>query len=83
MIQTIWFVVFAVLELPKDLSEMFDPMRGTFIPRPQLFSVPIYPQKRDNLFDSLPFGLFCGCGFVRCLWSLVAADPLLRVVRLS
>lgn len=32
MIQTIWFVVFAVLELPKELSEMFDPMRGTFIP---------------------------------------------------
>lgn len=30
--QTIWFVVFAVLELPKELSEMFDPTRGMFTP---------------------------------------------------
>lgn len=32
MMKTIWFVVFAVLELPKELSEMFDPTRGTFTP---------------------------------------------------
>lgn len=30
MMQTIYFVVFAVLELPKELSEMFDPTRGMF-----------------------------------------------------
>lgn len=30
--QTMWLFVFAVLELPKELSEMFDPTRGMFTP---------------------------------------------------
>lgn len=32
MMETIWLIVFAVLELPKELLEMFDPTRGMFTP---------------------------------------------------